>query len=113
MAAYPDDFSDWRFVWEQSFLDHFADNDYPARELDVFVVQIAAITEGVSISGEKTSVGPDDEKARRGLNAIVNSLAFHLVTERLETNLSRVAFHQLRVMQCLAVSDVAAVLVFS
>src|SRR4029450_9410337 len=105
-------FADRRFVREQTFLDHFAHDNYPARKFDVFFVQVPSVTERVSVCGEETPVCPNYEKAGRGLHAVVNSLSFHLVTKNFETDFASVAFHQLRVMQRLAIRDVAAVLIF-
>src|SRR5439155_4028564 len=81
VAAYSDDFADRRFVREQPFLNHFTDDDYPARKLDVFVVQVATVAKGVSVGRQKTSVRPDDEKTRRRFNPVVNGLCFYFVSE--------------------------------
>src|SRR5262249_13189779 len=93
VAADPYDFADRRLVWEQSFLHHLADDNYPARKLHVFVIQVSTVTERVSVRGQKAAVCPNDEKARRGLHAVVNSLSLHFVTKSFETDFACVAFH--------------------
>src|SRR5262249_29973921 len=80
-------------------------------KFDIFVVQVPAVTESVSIGGEKTAVCSNYEKTGRGLHAIVNSLSLHLVTKALEANFAGVVFHQLCVMQRLAVRNFAAVFI--
>ena len=65
-----------------------------------------------ALAVRKASIGADDEKTRRRLYAVVNRLSLHLVAKTFETDLACVAFHQLRVMQRLAIRDVAAVLIF-
>src|SRR5438094_4192507 len=80
-------------------------------KLDIFLVQIAAITERISIRREKAAVRPDDEEARRRSHAIINCLTFQFVTETLETNLARVSLHQFVIMQRLPVADISPVLI--
>src|SRR5213596_227959 len=80
-------------------------------KIDIFLVQIAAITERISIRREKAAVRADDEETRRCLHAIINCLTFQLVTETLETNLARVSLHQLVIMQRLPVANVSPVLI--
>src|SRR5947199_10630749 len=80
-------------------------------KIDIFVVQIAAITERVSIRREKAAVRPDDKETRRCLHAIIDCLTFQLVTETLETNLAGVPLHQFVIMQRLPVGNVSPVLI--
>src|SRR5437899_12435059 len=80
-------------------------------KIDIFLVQIAAITERVSIRCEKAAVRPDDEETRRRLHAIINCLTFQLVTETLETNLARVSLHQFVIMQRLPLANVSPFLI--
>src|SRR5207249_11559470 len=89
-----------------------SNNEYPPRKLDVFIVQIAAITERVGIRGEKTFIGSHNEKTRRGLCAIVNRLPLNFVTKTFEANLTSLAFHQSVIMQHLLVGDVVPVTKF-
>ena len=81
VPADPDYFADRRFVREQAVLDHFADDDDVARKIDIFIVQISAVTEGVSVGGEKTAICPHDQQARGRFHAVVNGLAFHFITK--------------------------------
>src|SRR5881275_2793824 len=81
-------------------------------KIDIFVVQIAAITERVGIRREKAAVRPDDEETRRRPHAIINCLTFQLVTETLEANLAFVPLHQFVIMQRLPVANVSPVLIF-
>ena len=91
-------------------LDRLADHEHAAAQRDIFVVQIAAVGEGVGVGDEETLVRPDDRQAGSGLDAVVNRLL--AVVENLQANLLRIALHQLGVALRLAISDVAAVLVF-
>src|SRR5262249_15526356 len=98
VPAYAYDFADRRFVRKESFLYYLSNNDHASRKLHIFVVQIAAIAERVSVRGEKTSIGSNDKETRRCLYAVINSLAFHFVTKTFEANLARLAFHQSVIM---------------
>src|SRR5437870_7649971 len=80
-------------------------------KIDIFLVQIAAITERISIRREKAAVRPDDEEARRRPHAIINCLTFQFVTETLETNLARVSLHQFVIMQRLPEADISPALI--
>src|SRR2546423_15336901 len=73
---------------------------------------MAAVTERVSIGSEKTSIGSDKEKTRCCLHAVINRLAFHFVTETLEANLARLAFHQSVIMQRFFIGNVVPVAKF-
>src|SRR6266498_1474992 len=109
VAADTNDFADRRFVRKQPLLDHFSNNDHAPRKIDVFIIQIAAVTERGSVRGKKTPIGSDNEQARSGLDAIVDGLAFYFVTKTLEANFSRLAFHQSIIMQRLLISDVVSI----
>src|SRR4029077_481469 len=53
VPAHADDLADGRLVWKQTFLDALADDgDVPGKG-HVFVVKVAAITEGERIGGKK------------------------------------------------------------
>src|SRR5206468_5132271 len=96
-------------VRKQSLLDHFSNDDHAPRKIDVFITQISAVTERVSVRGKKTSIGSDNEQARSGLDAIVDGLAFYFVTKTLEANFSRLAVHQSIIMQRLLIGDVVSI----
>ena len=51
-----------------------------------------------------------DRQTRRCFHAIVNCLAFEIMTKGLEANLSCAAFHELGISQGLLIGDVVAVL---
>ena len=78
---------------KQPFFDHLSDDNHVAGKVDIFVVQIAAITERVSIRREKAPICPDDGEARRRLDAVVDRLPFELTAKALEANLVRVSLH--------------------
>ena len=97
---------------EQSFLNHLSDHDDPPRKIDIFITQISAITERVSIGREKTPIRSNNEQTRRRLHAVVDRLSLHFIGETFEANFARLALHQPVIMQRLQVSDVAAVPIF-
>ena len=99
-------------MWKQTFLDAFADDGDAARKGHVFLVKVAAITEGERIGGEKTSIRSDNREAWRCLNSVINSLAFQVAPEALQANLRRISLHQFVITLRLLISNVAAVLVF-
>ena len=109
VSAHANDFADRRFVWKQPFLYDLSHNDDAPRKLDIFIIQIAAVTERVRVGSKKTSIRPNDEKARRRLNPVVNRLAFYFITKTLEANLARLAFHQPIIMNRLFVRNIVAV----
>src|SRR5437868_458692 len=112
VAAHADDLADGRLVWEQTFLDAFADDgDVPGKG-HVFFVKVAAITEGERIGGEKTSIRSDNREAWRCLNPVINGLAFQVTSEALQANLRRISLHQFVITLRLLIGNVAAVLVF-
>src|SRR5207248_3038476 len=86
-------FANGRLVRKQTFLNHFADNDDVTRKIDIFIVQVSAVTESESVGGEKTPVRSNDEQTRGRLHAVVDRLAFHFVAKTLQTNLARVSLH--------------------
>src|SRR5207253_7009724 len=47
VPADTNDFADRRFVWKQSFLDYLSDDDRASRKIDIFIGQIAAVTEQI------------------------------------------------------------------
>ncbi len=112
VSTHANDFADRRFVREQSFLDDLSNDNHAPRKLDVFIIQIAAITKRVSIRGEKTFIGSHNKKIRRCLYAVINRLTFHFVTKTFQANLASFAFHQPVIMQRLFICDVVPVAKF-
>ena len=112
MPTHPDHFVDWRFVRKQALLNHLSDNDHAAREFDIFVIEIPAVTKRECICGEKTAIRTNNEQARCRFHAVINRLTFHFVRETFQANFAGLAFHQAIVMQRLLVTDVAPVPIF-
>src|SRR5438477_837734 len=60
VPGHADHLADGRLVWKQTFLDALADDGDVAGKSHVFVVQVAAVTEGECIGGKKTSIRSDN-----------------------------------------------------
>src|SRR5207248_8405494 len=112
VPGHADDLADGRLVWKQTFLDAFADDGDAARKGHVFLVKVAAITEGERIGGEKTLIRSNNREAWRCLNPVINGLAFQVASEALQANLRRISLHQFVITLRLLITNVAAVLVF-
>src|SRR3954465_14048942 len=95
-------------MWEKPLLNRFPDDEHPARKVDIFIGDVAAIAERVSIRREKTLVASDNSQLGRRLESVVNSLAVEI--ESLQANLARAILHQLTVAQPLPVSDIPPIL---
>src|ERR1700730_14969700 len=92
---------------EEPLLDLLADDENAAGEFHIFVVDVAAIADGIGVSDGKILVRSRDRDARRCLNPVVNSLL--PIIETFQANGLRNSFHDLSVTQSLAISDVVAV----
>ena len=112
VSADSNDFADRRFVREQSFLDYLSNNNHASGKLDVFISQIATITECVCVRSEETFIGSRNEKTRSCFYAVIDRLPFHFVAEAFEANLARLPFHQSVIMQRLLVGDAVAIAKF-
>src|SRR5438874_888358 len=112
VPGHAEDFAEGRLVRKQAFLDAFADDGDVASKGHVFLVKVAAITEGERIGGEKTSIRSDNREAWRCLNPVINGLAFQVTPEALQANLGRVSLHQFVITLRLLIRNAAAVLVF-
>src|ERR1700681_3347516 len=97
---------------EEPLLDHLPYDQNSTRKLNIFVGDVTPITQRVGIGGQETLVRAGDRQTRCRLHAIVNCLAFEIMTKGLEANLSCAAFHELGIPQGLLIGDVVAVLVF-
>ena len=91
-------------------LDVPADDEHPATQRNILLIQVAAIGESVGIGCEETLVCAHDGQAGCRFDAVIDGL--FAVVENLETDFLRVAFHQLGVALGLAIIDVAPVLIF-
>ena len=112
VPAHADDLADRRLVWKQSFLYALADDGDIAGKGHVFLVKVAAVTEGECIGGKKTSIRSDNRETWRCINPVINGLAFQVAPEALQANLRRISLHQFVITLRLLIGDVAAVLVF-
>src|SRR5262249_16006123 len=109
MPGDANDYTNRRLMREQSFLDCLADHDDAAREIDIFLVEVTAVSEGKCISGKKTAIGSNHRQTWSSLDAIVNRLSLEIASEGFKTDFARIPIHQLRVMLRLLVGDVSPV----
>jgi hypothetical protein len=91
MSVYLDHFPDGRFMRKEIFLDDLADQDHVARQVHVFVGDIAAVVEGIGIRRQEALVRPGDGQRRRRFQPVVGALGVKV--EALEANLLRDPFH--------------------
>src|SRR4051812_18628740 len=102
-------FRDGRLVREKVLLDRLADQDDVAREIHIFVGNVAAVAERIRIGGEEALIRTGDSQGRRGLQAVVSALAFEI--ETLQANVAGDSFHQTLIPKRLLVGNVATVLI--
>src|SRR5437764_15268487 len=92
---------------KQTLFDCFPNDNDASCQRYILIIDVASISERVGIGREKTAVRAGDGETRRGLESVINRLAFEI--ETLKANLARVALHQLVIAPSLAIGYLSTV----